>query len=76
MKYEVLESSYRTKLERMVNELILDGYVPKGGVSVCESGMSTYYYQAMIKHDEVKMNLQDDISRDLLSLMTIASRYK
>jgi hypothetical protein len=48
MEYLILSSSDQSKLINLVNEYIVKGWVPKGGVSVTGEIIS-YYYQAMIK---------------------------
>lgn len=76
MKYEIVEAPELYKLEEMVNEMIEDGWLPQGGLCSTKYGTTTYYSQAMIKHDEVKMNVQGDISRDFEALATLFKRYK
>lgn len=76
MKYEVVEAPELYELEEMVNEMIENNWLPQGGLCETKYETTTYYSQAMIKHDEVKVNVEDDISRNLLSLMTIASKYR
>lgn len=76
MKYELVEAPGVHQLEDMVNEMLEAGWKLQGGLCSTKYGGTAYYSQAMTKHDEVKVDTQDDIIRDLLSLMTIASRYK
>lgn len=49
MYYRICEAKDVKTLEREVNELILAGWTPTGGLSVVESNASNWwYYQAMI----------------------------
>lgn len=76
MKYELVVRDGIESMNEAVNEMLQDGWQLQGGISVTSTDRVYYYCQAVVKHDEAKVNVQDDISRDLLSLMTIASRYK
>ncbi|WP_339014253.1 DUF1737 domain-containing protein [Lactococcus garvieae] len=51
MRYKLLKSEYPFELEKKVNELIIKGWKPQGGVTAYSHGMSTYYCQAMILGD-------------------------
>lgn len=58
MKYKIVEAPELYKLEEMVNEMIGNNWKPQGGLCSTKYGATNYYSQAMIKHDEVKMNVQ------------------
>lgn len=36
MKYKLATGKYTSELEKSVNKLIEEGWIPQGGVSVCE----------------------------------------
>lgn len=76
MKYKIVKAWSHDHLEDRVDFMLHKGWQLQGGVSVTVIKHVIQYAQAMIKHDEVKVNVEDDISRDLLSLMTIASKYR
>lgn len=76
MKYEILEAPGVHPLEEMVNEMLDNGWELQGGLCSTKYGRDTYYSQAMIKRDEVTMNVQDAISCDFEALATIFSKYK
>lgn len=52
MKYEILEAPGVIALEDMVNEMLENGWEPQGGLCSTKYGTTTYYSQAMVKHDE------------------------
>lgn len=58
MKYEVVEGPELYILEEIVNEMLEDGWNPQGGLCSTKCGTTTYYSQAMLKHDEVKISIQ------------------
>lgn len=48
--YKILENEYSHMLAKDVNEHIVKGWKPLGGVSVYHNGgMHSYYQQAMVK---------------------------
>lgn len=58
MKYEIVANSKPLRLEKEVNERISDGWFPQGGLSISDGNKVTIYCQAMIKHDEVNINIR------------------
>lgn len=68
MKYEVAEAPELYKLEEIVNEMIENNWLPQGGLCQTKYGTTTYYSQAMIKHDEVKVNTQPSKKVNTISL--------
>lgn len=58
MRYEVVEAPELYELEKKVNEMIENNWLPQGGLCQTKYGTTTYYSQAMVKHNEVKMNVQ------------------
>lgn len=50
MAYHVVEASSARDLEKTVNALIAEGWVPSGGLSVATyAAGSWWYYQAMVR---------------------------
>jgi hypothetical protein len=50
MIYHVVETKDVRELERMVNALIAEGWLPSGGISVATYGAGNWwYYQAMVR---------------------------
>jgi hypothetical protein len=47
-RYRIVRDFMQDELVRSVNELIDDGWVPCGGISVCEDGDEFLWAQAMI----------------------------
>nr|WP_199162585.1 DUF1737 domain-containing protein [Elizabethkingia sp. ASV34] len=45
MEYKVLENSHSLLLEKEVNEYLLKGWIPQGGIAVTSLG----FYQAIVK---------------------------
>lgn len=68
MKYEIVANSKPLALEKEVNARINDGWLPQGGLSISDGDKVTIYCQAMIKHDEVKMNVQEPIAPSVIDL--------
>lgn len=60
MKYEILEAPGVATLEDMVNEMLENGWKLQGGLCSTKYGTTTYYSQAMVKHDE---NNEERIAR-------------
>ena len=71
MKYELVEAPGVHQLEDMVNEMLEAGWKLQGGLCSTKYGGTAYYAQAMVKHDEVKVNAQGDISRGFEALSTL-----
>lgn len=57
-KYIVIEKAYLTHLQEEVNRMILQGYVPQGGVTffVKDSGLERQYLQAMVLKERYTIN--------------------
>jgi hypothetical protein len=50
MTYHIVEAQSATQLQEKVQELIDQGWQPKGGISVATYAAGTWwYYQAMVK---------------------------
>lgn len=58
MKYELIVRDGIESMNEAVNEMLQDGWRLQGGISVTATDRIYYYCQAMVKHDEVKMNVQ------------------
>lgn len=78
MKYEIVANSKPLALEKEVNARINDGWLPQGGLSISDGDRVTIYCQAMIKHDEVKVNqdnLQEVIKRTNKDIKDFITKY-
>ena len=52
MTYHVVEADEVQELERLVNVLISEGWLPSGGVSIAAYGQgSWWYYQATVRRN-------------------------
>lgn len=60
MRYEILEAPGVATLEVMVNEMLENGWKLQGGLCSTKDGTTTYYSQAMVKHEE---NIEERIAR-------------
>ena len=49
-EYKIVEEMSRELLEIAVNELIQEGWKPKGGLQIAKDEHFDCYYQAMIKN--------------------------
>lgn len=49
MHYRVVDGAYPFELSGKVNALIAEGWEPQGGIISRSNGISTHYYQAMIR---------------------------
>lgn len=58
MKYEIVANSRPLALEKEINAKISEGWVPQGGLSISDGDKVTVYCQAMIKHNEVRINVR------------------
>lgn len=56
MRYEVVEAPELYKLEEAVNEMIENNWLPQGGLCSTKYGTTTYYSQAMVKHERVEID--------------------
>lgn len=53
MKYTAIRAYSEESLVEKVNELILEGWIPQGGMAVnVGHSYNIYFYQAMVKHNE------------------------
>lgn len=58
MKYKIVKAWSHDYLENRVDYMLGKGWQLQGGVSVTVIGHRIQYAQAMIKHDEFKMNVE------------------
>ena len=53
--YKILHDEYLERLETKVSQMMRQGWIPQGGVSLTidsfEDGNQLYFAQAMVKHD-------------------------
>ena len=68
MKYELVVRDGIESMNEAVNEMLQDGWQLQGGVAITNRSTTFYYCQAMIKHDEVKMNVQEPIAPSVIDL--------
>lgn len=76
MKYEIIERELPRYLKYAVERYLDEGWQLQGGVTTVHHGTTCYYMQAMVKHDEVTMNVRDDIRCDFEALATLFGKYK
>lgn len=69
MEYEIVANSKPLALEKEVNARMNDGWLPQGGLSISDGDKVTIYCQAMIKHAEVKINVQASKKVNTISLI-------
>lgn len=62
-------------MEEIVNAKLQAGWELQGGVSISKDSNTLCYYQAMIKRDEFKMNVKDNMGSDFEALATLFSKY-
>lgn len=75
MKYRVVKAWSHDYLEDRVNIKLREGWKLLGGVDVTEIGHGTQYTQAMIKHDEVKVNVQEPIAQSIRDLSEFLDKH-
>ena len=68
MKYEIVANRKPLALEKEVNARMNDGWLPQGGLAISDGDKVTFYCQAMIKHAEVKINVQASKKVNTISL--------
>lgn len=68
MKYELVVRDGMRSMEEAVNEMLEEGWKLQGGVSISEDSNTLCYCQAMIKHDDVNINIRASKKVNTISL--------
>ncbi len=75
MEYEIIKRHDLCLMEEIVNAKLQAGWKLQGGVSISKDSNTLCYCQAMIKHDEVKVNVKDNIGSDFEALAALFNKY-
>jgi Domain of unknown function (DUF1737) len=64
MRYLIIESQDATKMQTKVNQAIIEGWQPLGGLSVVNSISSGtwWYFQAVVHHGKESLTPHDDLA--------------
>ena len=62
-------------MEEIVNAKLQAGWELQGGVSISKDSNTLCYFQAMIKHAEVKINVQDPIMQSIRDLTEFVDKH-
>lgn len=68
MEYEIIKRHDLCMMEEIVNAKLQAGWELQGGVSISKDSNTLCYCQAMIKHTEVKINVQASKKVNMISL--------
>lgn len=49
MEYKVISGENLTEINKLVNEMLMDGWIPQGGVSTVQTAVGVEFYQALVK---------------------------
>jgi len=49
MEYKVIHSENLLDINEIVNEMLMDGWIPQGGISVVQTAVGTEFYQSLVK---------------------------
>lgn len=76
MKYKLVVREGTRSMEEAVNEMLKEGWELQGGVSVSRlNNYNEMYCQAMIKRNEFKVNVKDNIGSDFEALAALFNEY-
>jgi hypothetical protein len=68
MKYKIIKAWSHDQLENRIDYMLSKGWELQGGVSMTVLECEVQYAQAMIKHDDVNMNIRASKKVNTISL--------